>query len=315
MEITNAAGDKFVGKLNNGAPDEGTMSFAATGYTETGEWHDGMSPLAYKAYLSEQEAQRRKKEQERQIYERKCLSAFESYINNHIAKERAENIWNTCFKSIVCGNYWNRDNEELINGASIKLSQLYVGKKVTYTKTGKEIYICTAVEHTAGGPYIEMVLKPVQGGATKTLYLTKIRISKSPELDSNIVPLNYPYPNTLPHVYYRCEAIESPGSESSFYDHLVSLVSDDTQNAVAQAKDYWTRRFGQDFGEAVFNRKAKLGMTVEMVQVIEESEGRMRRHVESGRETIILTYGGDYLFGGVGKRYTFVNNRLTEFTE
>lgn len=25
MEITNAAGDKFVGKLNNGAPDEGTM--------------------------------------------------------------------------------------------------------------------------------------------------------------------------------------------------------------------------------------------------------------------------------------------------
>lgn len=36
MEITNADGDKFVGKLNNGAPDEGTMVFAATGHTETG---------------------------------------------------------------------------------------------------------------------------------------------------------------------------------------------------------------------------------------------------------------------------------------
>lgn len=47
MEITNAAGDKFVGKLNNGAPDEGTMVFAATGHTETGKWQDGLSPREY----------------------------------------------------------------------------------------------------------------------------------------------------------------------------------------------------------------------------------------------------------------------------
>ena len=47
MEITNAAGDKFVGKLNNGAPDEGTMVFAATGHTETGKWKDGLSPREY----------------------------------------------------------------------------------------------------------------------------------------------------------------------------------------------------------------------------------------------------------------------------
>lgn len=47
MAITNAAGDKFVGKLNNGAPDEGTMVFAATGHTETGKWKDGLSPREY----------------------------------------------------------------------------------------------------------------------------------------------------------------------------------------------------------------------------------------------------------------------------
>ena len=47
MEITNADGDKFVGKLNNGAPDEGTMVFAATGHTETGKWQDGLSPREY----------------------------------------------------------------------------------------------------------------------------------------------------------------------------------------------------------------------------------------------------------------------------
>ena len=47
MEITNAAGDKFVGKLNNGVPDEGTMFFAVTGHTETGKWQDGLSPREY----------------------------------------------------------------------------------------------------------------------------------------------------------------------------------------------------------------------------------------------------------------------------
>ncbi|WP_304379464.1 hypothetical protein [uncultured Parabacteroides sp.] len=314
MEIIDSVGNKFVGKLNTGEPDEGTMTLA-NGATETGKWQDGMSPSAYKAYLVEQEAQRAK---ERQIYDRKCLSAFESYINNHIAQEREKNIWNTCFKSIVCGNYWNRDNKELVHGASIKLAQLYVGKQVTYSKTGKKIYVCTAINHEASAPYIEMILEPEQGGATKTLYLTKVRISKSPEL-SSLLPINYPYPNTLPHVYYRCEAIESKGSEGSFYDNLICLVSDDEQNASAQAKNYWTRRFGENFGEAVFNRKAKLGMTVEMVQVIEKSEGRMRRHVEQGRKIIVLTYGGDYniFFENFSKRrtYRFVNNRLTEFTE
>lgn len=309
--ITNETGDKFVGELHNGMPDEGTMTFA-NGTTETGKWHDGMSPSAYKA---EQE----KKEKERQIYDRKCLSAFESYINNHIAKEQKENIWNTCFKSIVCGNFWNQDNKELVHGVSIKLAQLYIGKRVTYSDTGETIYVCTAINHDASSaPYIEMTLKPEQGGATKTLYLTRVRISKSPEL-SSLLPINYPYPNTLPHVYYRCEAVESKGSESSFYDSLICLVSDDARDAAAQAKDYWTRRFGQNFGEAVFNRKAKLGMSIEMVQIIEKSEGRMSRHVESGREIIVLTYGGTYnnFFGSFSKMrtYTFVNNRLTEYTE
>ena len=47
MEITDAAGDKFIGRLYNGAPDEGTMVFAATGHTETGKWKDGLSPREY----------------------------------------------------------------------------------------------------------------------------------------------------------------------------------------------------------------------------------------------------------------------------
>lgn len=47
MEITDATGDKFIGRLYKGAPDEGTMVFAATGHTETGKWKDGLSPREY----------------------------------------------------------------------------------------------------------------------------------------------------------------------------------------------------------------------------------------------------------------------------
>ena len=47
MEITDATGDKFIGRLKNGVPDEGTMVFAATGHIETGKWKDGLSPREY----------------------------------------------------------------------------------------------------------------------------------------------------------------------------------------------------------------------------------------------------------------------------
>ena len=71
MEITNAAGDKFVGKLNNGAPDEGTMFFAATGHTETGKWKDGLSPKEYEIKLKAEtkawlDAQRKAREARQQ---------------------------------------------------------------------------------------------------------------------------------------------------------------------------------------------------------------------------------------------------------
>ncbi len=72
MEITNATGDKFIGKLKNGQPDEGTMVFASTGHTETGKWKDGLSPQEYeiklkaetKAWLDKQREARQQREEE-----------------------------------------------------------------------------------------------------------------------------------------------------------------------------------------------------------------------------------------------------------
>ena len=94
MEITNAAGDKFVGKLNNGAPDEGTMFFAATGYTETGKWKDGLSPREYqiqqhakeraldsitKAFVAQQRIKARADSQKHQAEEQKKQAFVRKY--------------------------------------------------------------------------------------------------------------------------------------------------------------------------------------------------------------------------------------------
>ena len=84
MEITNADGDKFVGKLNNGAPDEGTMVFAATGHTETGKWKDGLSPKEYEIKLKAEtkawlDAQRKAREARQQKEEQRKKSLIQKY--------------------------------------------------------------------------------------------------------------------------------------------------------------------------------------------------------------------------------------------
>ena len=80
------------------------------------------------------------------------------------------------------------------------------------------------------------------------------------------------------------------------------------------------RKYGQRYGEAIYNGEPKMGMTIEMVQDMHQKQGHMTRRISNGNEITVLSYGGDYvsLFGISGitasYRYTFVNGRLTEFT-
>ena len=85
-------------------------------------------------------------------------------------------------------------------------------------------------------------------------------------------------------------------------------------------KNELIRKYGQKYGEAIYNREPKTGMTIEMVQDMHQKRGHMTRRISNGNEIIVLSYGGNYvsLFGISGittsYRYTFVNGRLTEFT-
>lgn len=85
-------------------------------------------------------------------------------------------------------------------------------------------------------------------------------------------------------------------------------------------KNELIRKYGQKYGEAIYNGEPKTGMTIEMVQDMHQKRGHMTRRISNGNEITVLSYGGDYvsLFGISGRtasyRYTFVNGRLTEFT-
>lgn len=95
----------------------------------------------------------------------------------------------------------------------------------------------------------------------------------------------------------------------------IDKIEHQKQVAIAKAerwvRNYCIRKFGQSYGTAVINRQVKLGMTVEMIQTIHESEGSIRRYISQNGEVITLTFSSGWLSG---TEYTFINGRLREYT-
>lgn len=295
MEITNTAGDKFVGKLNNGAPDEGTMFFAATGHTETGKWQDGLSPREY-------QIQQRAKERARDsitkafvaqqrindaIRDKRDLKIFEDYITKH------EDISH------------DGVTESILHGASIKLAQLYTGKKVIYKN---DIYVCKKIEFLEKN-LVKFTISS-QNKQDKILYLKRLSYYKYPPQN------DYKYPEKLTYRYYNCAVVEN--IESTYWMSNDLYLASDSETAKNRAKNYYIGQYGNKYGMAVLNRKIKLGMTVEMVQEI-KGKGNISQYVSEGRRITILSYGGveSNLFATIVapvNMYTFVNGRLTEYS-
>lgn len=294
MEITNAAGDKFVGKLNNGAPDEGTMFFAATGHTETGKWKDGLSPREY-------QIQQRAKERARDsitkafvaqqrindaIRDKRDLKNFEDYMTKHDAISHDE------------------VTESILHGASIKLAQLYTGKKVIYKN---DIYVCKKIEYTED--LIKFTINS-RSEKDKILYLKRLSYDQYPQQN------DYKYPENLTYRYYNCAVVEN--RESTYWMSNDLYLASDRETAKNRAKNYYIGQYGNKYGIAVLNRKIELGMTVEMVQEI-KGKGNISQYVSEGRKITILSYGGveSNLFATIVapvNTYTFVNGRLTEYS-
>ena len=285
MEVTNETGDRFIGSFIKGQPDEGTMTFS-NGTAETGKWHDGMSPSAYKAYLAKQEAERKRQEAEQKrqkaIQTRKSLEALEKRTQKHITEgiDPKSDLW---------------------SGAVLKLSQLFIGKKVS---CGSQAYTCKDIRETDLG--IEMLCTE-KDGRSKIFNFNTIYFTSDP---SDITKISTNYPRNLGRTFYYAYAYNE-----ALYDKCY-LISDQ-QNIPTYIKDYYIRKYGSVYGMAVMNKQVELGMTVNMVQAI-YGGGEVTRHVESGREIIVLTYGGYNQFWGFFEKirtYTFINNRLAEYME
>lgn len=295
MEITNAAGDKFIGRLYNGAPDEGTMVFAATGHTETGKWKDGLSPREY-------QIQQRAKERARDsitkafvaqqrindaIRDKRDLKIFEDYMTKHDDISHDE------------------VTESILHGASIKLAQLYTGKKVIYKN---DIYVCKKIEFL-GKNLVKFTISP-QNKQDKILYLKRLSYYKYPPQN------DYKYPEKLTYRYYNCAVVEN--IESTYWMSNDLYLASDIETAKNRAKNYYIGQYGNKYGIAVLNRKIDLGMTVEMVQEI-KGKGNISQYVSEGRKITVLSYGGveSNLFATIVapvNTYTFVNGRLTEYS-
>lgn len=295
MEITNAAGDKFVGKLDNGAPDEGTMFFAATGHTETGKWQDGLSPREYQI---QQRAKERARDSITKVFvaqqrindairDKRDLKYFEDYMTKH------EDISH------------DGVTESILHGASIKLAQLYTGKKVIYKN---DIYVCKKIEFL-GKNLVKFTISP-QNKQDKILYLKRLSYYKYPPQN------DYKYPEKLTYRYYNCAVVEN--IESTYWMSNDLYLASDIETAKNRAKNYYIGQYGNKYGIAVLNRKIDLGMTVEMVQEI-KGKGNISQYVSEGRKITILSYGGveSNLFATIVapvNTYTFVNGRLTEYS-
>lgn len=88
---------------------------------------------------------------------------------------------------------------------------------------------------------------------------------------------------------------------------------------MARSKNELIRKYGQRYGEAIFNGEPKIGMTIEMIQTIHDSTGSISRYIKNGVEITKLSFGGGYfaMFGVAGREkkyeYTFVNGKLEEY--
>ena len=296
--IRDNEGNQYLGNLKHGKPHgQGSMTYA-NGQVETGEWVDGMSPTKYQEYLAEQEAERQRKEAEQkrkqELYDAKCLKMFEEYLASQSKLSTHCLIW------------LSQKKEEIHRGGLLKLCQLLNGQDL----------------ELRGVPYARNITATMDTEKHITISYQDAKTGKqwTEEIESRIClerhkpEINIPYPAEFPielyeHKYFCYiykERYEICDIENKEHQKQAAVTK-----AERWVRNYCIRKFGQSYSTAVINRQVKLGMTVEMIQTIHESEGSIRRYISQNGEVITLTFSSGWLSG---TEYTFINGRLREYT-
>lgn len=140
------------------------------------------------------------------------------------------------------------DGNNLLPGAAIKLSQLFIGKTVVWDD---KTYTCEDVQFDRT-KYCIIIRCSNQNGE-KILYSKKVWRTSNPN-DMVTDYLEFNYPEELSTTFYYCDA--HPANES-YPTHRLWLAAD-KEIAYRNAKNYYTNKYGK-YGIAVHKSENRIG--------------------------------------------------------
>lgn len=282
--IVNIEGDRYTGALKCGKPDgQGSMTYARTGKTESGIWHEGLSPSAYQAHL---EQQRKEKEQQ-------ALAALETAMSDKDYIEMVKFDTHPYSDDPII-----KQTPQVMKGLLIKLRRLFLEENLyTSSLNATPKFLCEEIEINADsiifkGRELKWKMGLEREWADSRRLVEVFRISK--ELPTS---LDLEFPNDLLN--------EDAGVPCVYLRDVGRLFREsDVKKGDERVRQYFIREYGEYWGRKVLAKEITLGMTIEMVEAIRGKGEKSFFVSDSGKITLLRVYSYTYVF---------VNGILTEY--
>jgi small nuclear ribonucleoprotein (snRNP)-like protein len=250
-------------------------------------------------------AEKRKQEAEKA---KAALAAFDAYLSKEVGLFEREPMNSYPFlRSTVQG--WGFNYLQCNEGASIKLRNMYKGKRVTLKSkksTDIGVYLCTDVKLDNEGNSVKIYCE--RNGKKREFEVHHFDMEDKPE------GLKCVKPSEINMRYGKCTVSEHKGPSYVLY------LDSSMQAVLSRIRQHYVDKYGPYYGTAILNGKVELGMSLEMVQSI-RGKGSVTKRVSSGGEVTTLTYGGYNYSSALGmgsysseSTYTFINGKLTDYT-
>lgn len=282
--IVNIEGDRYTGALKCGKPDgQGSMTYARTGKTESGIWHEGLSPSAYRAHL----------EQQRKEEEQQALAALETAMSDKDYIEMVKFDTHPYSDDPII-----KQTPQVMKGLLIKLRRLFLEENLyTSSLNATPKFLCEEIEINADsiifkGRELKWKMGLEREWADSRRLVEVFRISK--ELPTS---LDLEFPNDLLN--------EDAGVPCVYLRDVGRLFREsDVKKGDERVRQYFIREYGEYWGRKVLAKEITLGMTIEMVEAIRGKGEKSFFVSDSGKITLLRVYSYTYVF---------VNGILTEY--
>lgn len=285
--IVNIEGDRYTGGLKCGKPDgQGSMTYARTGKTESGIWHEGLSPSAYRAHL---EQQRKEKEQQ-------ALAALEAAMSDKDYIAMVNFDTNPDLDDPII-----KQTPQVMKGLLIKLRRLFLeGNLYTTSLFGLNAtpeFLCEEIEINADSIIFKGRERKWKMGLERE-WADSRRLVEVFGISKKLpTSLDLEFPNDLLN-----EDAGVPYVDLRYVGKL--FRESDVKKGDERVRQYFIREYGEYWGRKVLAEEITLGMTIEMVEAI-RGKGEKSFYVSENGKITLLTKSS--------YTYVFVNGILTEY--